>query len=176
MKYFIDYESCDFAEGGAAQFYSIIGMKGYGFKEYGGKNAKRDAKFAWSTQKKLARFGLAPKVIGPIQKIDAHYMGKMKKSNWGYITQIARLQNYTEKYTYKSLQNLVEKIREKTGLKFWDSHFENIGFITIKGKTKLVCIDTGRESFDRDCNAWGFREPGPKCVDCNKYQCSCCDY
>ena len=175
MKYFIDYECCDFAEGGAAQFYSIVGMKGCGFKEYSGRNGKKDAKFAWSTQKKLAKFGLAPKVIGNIKRINAYYMGEIKKSGWGYITQMATVHDHRE-YSYKSLQNLVDQIWEKTGLKFWDSHYDNIGLIKVNGKKKLVCIDTGRESFDRDCNAWGFREPGPKCVDCNKYQCSCCDY
>jgi hypothetical protein len=74
------------------------------------------------------------------------------------------------------IQNLVNIIHDKTGLKFWDCHYYNIGYVTRNKKSKLVCIDTGKESFDRECNAWGFSEPGPKCNYCKKYQCKCSIY
>ena len=61
----------------------------------------------------------------------------------------------------------------KTGLKFWDCHWYNIGTVKRGRKNKVVCIDTGKESFDGDSNAWGFAEPGPKCCYCEKYQCKC---
>ena len=70
---------------------------------------------------------------------------------------------------YDKLENLVNKIREKTGLKFWDCHWTNVGYTN----NRLVCIDTGKESFTPYCNAWGFIEPGPKCPYCNDYQCYC---
>ena len=57
---------------------------------------------------------------------------------------------------YEELENLVNKIKEKTGLKFWDCHWTNVGYIN----NRLVnCIDTGKESFTPYCNAWGFVEP-----------------
>jgi hypothetical protein len=70
---------------------------------------------------------------------------------------------------YVKLQNLVEKIKDKTGMKFWDCHWSNVGYL----KGKLVCIDTGKESFTPYCNAWGFEDAGPKCPYCSKYQCYC---
>ena len=38
---------------------------------------------------------------------------------------------------------------------------ENIGLIKRR-KKKLVCIDTGKESFSGYSNAWGYLDPGPK--------------
>jgi hypothetical protein len=67
----------------------------------------------------------------------------------------------------------VDNIRDKTGLKFWDCHWTNIGYIKRGRRKLLVCIDTGAESFTPYCNAWGFEEPGPKCPYCDKYQCYC---
>ena len=42
---------------------------------------------------------------------------------------------------YEELENLVNNIREKTGLKFWDCHWTNVGYIN----NRLVCIDTGKK-------------------------------
>ena len=73
----------------------------------------------------------------------------------------------------KNIQSLVEDIREKTGLKFWDCHWYNVGLVNRNNRAKLVCIDTGKESFNGVSNAWGFADPGPKCCYCNTYQCKC---
>jgi hypothetical protein len=70
----------------------------------------------------------------------------------------------------------VTKIHEKTKLKFWDCHWSNVGVIQRKGRNKVVCIDTGKESFDGCANAWGFADPGPKCSYCLRYQCRCSEY
>jgi len=164
----IDYN--DFlACGGSVDLFSIIGSDNLGFKEFNGKLALKKATYAWKTQKKLAKFNLAPKVIGKVCKVKAKEDEKEWTSNWGYITELVHTR---EQYSYTAIEKLVNDIKSKTNLKFWDCHDSNIGIL----KNRLVCIDTGSESFDRDCNAWGFREPGPRCVDCNKYQCSCCDY
>jgi hypothetical protein len=75
----------------------------------------------------------------------------------------------------KEIQSLVEEIYQKTGLKFWDCHWYNVGTVKRHNKRKVVCIDTGKESFDGDSNAWGFADPGPKCSYCNRYKCKCED-
>jgi hypothetical protein len=73
----------------------------------------------------------------------------------------------------KDIQNLVNDIELKTGLKFWDCHWFNVGIIKRDRKNLVVCIDTGKESFDAISNAWGFADPGPKCGYCSRYQCKC---
>ena len=73
----------------------------------------------------------------------------------------------------RNIQDLVDEIKEKTGLKFWDCHWYNVGTVVRNKKKKVVCIDTGKESFDGNANAWGFADPGPKCGYCLKYQCKC---
>lgn len=172
MRYSVDINSFGcYDEGGYSQFYRIKENKSLGFKEF--KN-KRLAKSAFDRQKLLSRFNLAPKIISNIciLKIDDYY-----NTDWGFITEKAKI--LSEKTMGKRLyeiQNLVEDIENKTGLKFWDCHYWNVGYIKRYNKQKLVCIDTGNESFNRDCNAWGFSKPGPKCNYCKKYQCTCADY
>ena len=96
------------------------------------------------------------------------------KAYWGYVTVKAAEveEDYSEK-SLQQLQKLVEKIYDKTQLKFWDCHWWNIGIIKYRKKPRVVCIDTGSESFIRDYNAWGFNTPGPRCDLCDKYQCKC---
>ena len=62
---------------------------------------------------------------------------------------------------------------EKTGLKFWDCHWYNVGLVKRGKVKKVVCIDTGKESFNGMANAWGYNTPGPQCGYCNEYQCNC---
>jgi hypothetical protein len=173
MKYTIDDSDC-FDEGGSAEFFHIKEDKKLGFKQF--KN-KKNALIALRQQKLLHKFGLAPKVIGGICKLNIEYGNYSIETNWGFITEKARLvsEDIMSK-RLKEIQKLVDNIHQKTGLKFWDCHYYNIGYIQRKNKSKLVCIDTGSESFKRDSNAWGFSKPGPKCNYCNKYQCSCVDY
>jgi hypothetical protein len=174
MKYLIDYSGW-FREGGYCQFYPIKNHKNLGFKEFRSKNK---AQYALSTQKKLAKFDLAPKVYSAVCTLsfapeDDTWLPD--SSDWGYVTEIAR--EGKEKFVpLKDIQELVNSIREKTGLKFWDCHWFNVGLVKRSGKNKLVCIDTGKESFDGLSNAWGFSDPGPKCNYCDKYQCRCSEY
>ena len=156
-------------EGGSAGFYRLKESKTLGFKEF---RSKRDANFAYKTQKRLSRLGLAPKVYGKVCKIkvdikDPYFDEEWSEpTGWGFLTQIVRV---SQKLSRKKIQDLVEKIYKKTKLSFWDCHHYNIGTY----RNKYLCIDTGRESFDRDCNAWGMENPGPKCYECNKYTCKC---
>lgn len=168
--YTIDLD-CSKSRGGcSAEFFPIIGYKDKGFKCFYGSESKRSATFAWKTQKRLHKLGLAPKVFGNVRRVRTVYGYKRGKSKWGFVTEIAivALQNL------KSIQKLVNDISTKTNLEFWDCHEYNVGFVKIKGKRKLVCIDTGKESFDRECNAWGLEYPGPICNRC-QLDCDCCD-
>jgi hypothetical protein len=95
-------------------------------------------------------------------------------TNWGFITEKAKiLDENVMKKRLRDIQDLVKNIEKKTKLKFWDCHYWNIGYIKRNNKAKLVCIDTGPESFNSDANAWGLNSPGPKCNFCMKYQCRC---
>ena len=169
MKYSIKPD--EQAEGGYCEFYDIVEDSSLGFKSFSKKNRAIEA---LSNQKKLSKFGLAPKAIGDIIKLPFFISGMKFTTNWGFITQKA--QPVDEDYSEKSLeqiQKLVNYIYVKTNLKFWDCHWWNIGLVKIKGKQKMVCIDTGSESFRRNFNDWGFNFPGPKCDLCDQYQCKC---
>lgn len=173
MKYIVD--GYNFDEGGSAEFYHILTHKDLGFKSFRNKN---EANKARKRQKILSKFGLAPKVLGDICKLPMKlFNGDFCETNWGYITEKAHLvDEKIMKKRLRDIQKLVEKIQEKTGLKFWDCHYWNVGYIKRNNKAKLVCIDTGSESFIRDSNAWGMNQPGPKCNFCKKYQCDCSIY
>lgn len=171
MKYTIDYSDW-FDEGGYSQFYPILEDKTLGFKEFYDKN---HANKAYAIQKKLSRFDLAPKVYTKVCKLsmkDDQDSEFSMMSDWGYVTEMASTKN-SNRRSLKQIQKLVDEIYEKAHLKFWDCHYYNMGLVKRKGRQKLVCIDTGKESFDGDANAWGNTDPGPKCGYCQKYQCKC---
>lgn len=171
MKYTID--SCNFDEGGSAEFFSIKENKKLGFKQF---RSKKSANSAYQKQKLLSKYGLAPKVVGKVCKLKAKEGPITYETNWGFVTERAKIvdeKTWTRKLD--KIQNLVDTIQQKTGLKFWDCHYYNIGYIKRKNKAKLVCIDTGSESFDRNANAWGYEKPGPKCDYCDKCSCNCED-
>ena len=169
MRYTIDINHFD--EGGSAEFYNIKENKNLGFKQFRNKSS---AISAYSKQKLLSKFGLAPKVYGKICKLTMKSKFYEGLSNWGYVTEKAKIASeILMNKRLKEIQALVEDIHKKTKLKFWDCHYWNVGYIKRNNKAKLVCIDTGKESFNVIANAWGFSEPGPKCNYCNKYQCKC---
>jgi hypothetical protein len=171
MKYTIhdDGFGC-FEEGGCAEFYWIKEDKTLGFKQF---SSKKSAIVAYNKQKLLSKFDLAPKVIGKITKIKYEWGDE---TNWGYVTEKAKiLDEKVMKKRLRDIQNLVETIENKTRLRFWDCHYWNVGYVKRNNKAKLVCIDTGSESFSRDADAWGMGTPGPKCGYCSRYQCRCSD-
>lgn len=158
-------------EGGSAGFYILKESKTIGFKEF---NSKREAEYAYKIQKKLARLGLAPKVYGKICKIKVearHFSGEkwFESTGWGFLTQIVKI---SKRLSRQKIQKLVNDIRKKARLSFWDCHEYNIGVY----RNKYVCIDTGKESFDANCDAWGMGTPGPFCSECKKYSCKCEGY
>ena len=173
--YLVDMSWCD--SGGYCDFMPIRGEDKLGFKSF---KTKKRAEESIGNQLILAEFNLAPKVATELCKIPYSYDPELLKhwnpeetvTSWGYVTEKAKLLDVDE-IPYNKLQHLVDIIREYTGLKFWDCHWTNIGYIKYKRRDRLVCIDTGEESFTPHCNAWGYEEPGPKCPYCNKYQCYC---
>lgn len=171
MKYIINQMS---AEGGSVEFYAIKNHRYLGFKQFRNKHS---ATYAYDKQKLLSKLGLAPKVYGKVCKLiikNRYYTGI---SGWGYITERAKtVKEKTISKQLAALQKLVEDIHTKTKLKFWDCHPYNLGYITRNNKTKLVCIDTGSESFNSDNDAWGRGKPGPKCDTCQQFNCSCFGY
>ena len=174
--YLVDTSYMD-DSGSYCDFLPIKSEDNLGFKSF---KLKARADETYSIQKKLAEFNLAPRIITEVCKIPYSYDPNLLKywtpeetvTSWGYVTEKAVLLDIDET-PYAKVQNLVDEIKAKTGLKFWDCHWTNIGYIKHKGRNKLVCIDTGKESFTPYCNAWGFEEPGPKCPYCNDYQCYC---
>ena len=170
--YTIDYSGW-FEEGGYCQIYPIYGHKGWGFKEF---HTKKKAEYAYAVQKRLSKFDLAPKVYSKICRLEFEPEDDVYQpdpSDWGYITELATVYHANTVISMRQIQNLVSQIQQKTQLKFWDCHWSNVGIVRRNGRNKVVCIDTGKESFDGNANAWGFCDPGPKCSYCNKYQCRC---
>jgi hypothetical protein len=170
--YEIDYSDW-FDEGGCCQVYPIKNNKDLVFKEF---RSKKKAQEAYSIQKKLAKFDFAPRVLDKVCKLNfAKEDGVVfyDSSDWGYITEYAKTCQANTIISMQDIQDLVENIAAKTGLKFWDCHWYNVGIINRNGSKKLVCIDTGKESFNGDANAWGNIDPGPKCSYCLKYNCKC---
>lgn len=166
--------------GGYCDFLIIKDCRQYGFKSF---VSKKKAEIAFINQKKLAKYDLAPKTISTLCKIPYYYDIDLLKTwtpdttvtGWGFITEKASMVDYDndkKPYLHK-IQKLVDEIWQRTKLKFWDCHEYNIGYVKRGRTKKLVCIDTGKESFDPHTNAWGFAEPGPKCCYCNRYQCKC---
>lgn len=166
-EYLID--TSYFNEGGYCQFYPIVYEASIGFKEF---STKRRAEYARSVQEQLSQFDLAPQVYGQVYRLGFSDK-ELGQSGWGYVTEIADVIDSMTRISLRDMQNLVENIRRTTNLKFWDCHWSNVGLVQRKNKKKLVCIDTGKESFDGWANAWGFADPGPKCSYCNRYQCRC---
>lgn len=175
--YIIDMDGCD--SGGHCDFLPIKGEPHMGFKNF--KHISK-AKDTLHNQKILSRFDLAPKPLTGLCKIPYNYDPELLRywtpnttvTDWGYITEKAEILDVDDdNIPYQEIQNLVDEIEKKTSLKFWDCHLNNIGIIIRNKKEKLVCIDTGKESFTRYSNVWGNADPGPRCDICRGYSCEC---
>lgn len=169
----IDYSGW-FDEGGNCQVYPIQNSNSLIFKEFKSKNK---ATQSYSIHKKLCKYDFAPKIFSSVCRLDflvEDGWNPDEPSDWGYIIERAYPVPHT-KFYMESIQELVEQIEEKTGMKFWDCHWYNVGFVLRDNYKKLVCIDTGKESFNGMANAWGLATPGPKCCYCDSYKCKCPD-
>jgi hypothetical protein len=170
--YLIDYSGW-FDEGGYCQVYPIKDKPLLVFKEFKNKTKATESR---RLQTKLAKHDLAPKIFSRVCRLNFCEEDGWKPdepSDWGYVTECAKTYNSNTKISMQDIQYLVDDIYDKTGLKFWDCHWYNVGLVSRDRSSRLVCIDTGKESFSSLSNAWGFSSPGPKCNYCNRYQCKC---
>jgi hypothetical protein len=167
-KYQIDLSGFNTKDGGYCTLFQIEDEPTLGFKEF---LSKSRAEYARKVQLKLSKLGLAPKVCSKLCKMVYKDFFPGQKSGWGYITELAKVVKST--FSLSKIQKLVDNIYDKTKLKFWDCHWENVGYIIRNNKKKLVCIDTGKETWDGHCNYFGNPDPGPKCSYCLKYKCKC---
>lgn len=171
-NYLIDYSGWS-DEGGSCQVYPIKDHEDWVFKEF---RSKKRAQESYKYHKLLAQFDLAPKIYSKIVRLEFAEDDGFKPdepSDWGYITEYAKTHEANTKISMQSIQKLVDTIYNKTGLEFWDCHWFNVGLVYRDNKKKLVCIDTGKESFQSFNNAWGMGSAGPKCCYCEEYQCKC---
>ena len=167
-KYKIDLSDYYSEDGGYCTLFKVSGQPLLGFKSF---ISKSRAKYARKIQIKLSKYDLAPKVCSELCRMGYEPFFPYQVSGWGYITELAKPSNINIQ-SWK-IQKLVESIYDKTRLKFWDCHSANIGYIIREGKKKLVCIDTGKETWDGYANYFGNSDPGPKCSYCSKYKCIC---
>jgi hypothetical protein len=156
----------DSSNGGYCTLYYIKDHANLGFKEF---ISKSRAGYARKIQVRLSKLNLAPKVFSTICRLK---YDKYRASGWGYVTELADIVR-PKSIPLKSIQKLVDNVFKKTQLKFWDCHWDNLGFITRNHKKCLVCIDTGKETWKGDANYFGNADPGPKCGYCLKYKCKC---
>jgi hypothetical protein len=142
------------SDGSFTTFYKLKNRKTIAFKDFTRKDAAIEA---YNIQKTLAAYDLAPRVYGKVRKIDyVGYYGNKRRSNWGYVTEIAELIDdgrYNEDPEYYDkvrceTEELTNEIDYVCGFGFYDCHMGNVGYITRKGRKLLVCIDTGAESFN----------------------------
>jgi hypothetical protein len=146
----VKYTGIPTENGTFTTFYKLKGRKTIAFKDFESKDLAIDA---MDSQKTLSNFGLAPKVYGKVRKIDyIDDCGNKRRSNWGYITEIARVFDERDDDSYDEdmrdeIETLANEIEMWTGISFYDCHRGNVGYIKREGKEILVCIDTGAESF-----------------------------
>lgn len=155
-------------DGGYCTLFEIKDYADLGFKEF---ISKKRAVYARKVQIRLSRYNLAPKVYSKICRVGYDKLFPGMRSGWGYITELAKATN--KKLKLYKIQKLVDDILDKTQLKFWDCHWENIGYVVRNKKRVLVCIDTGKETWDGYANYFGNSDPGPKCSYCSRYICKC---
>jgi hypothetical protein len=167
-KYKIDLSDYYSEDGGYCTLFKVSNEPSLGFKEF---ISKSRAEYARKTQIKLSKHDLAPKVFSGLCRMGYEPLFVDQISGWGYVTELAKPTKLN--INLWKIQKLVDNIHDKTNLKFWDCHSANLGHIIREGKRKLVCIDTGKETWDGYSNYFGNSDPGPKCSYCLKYKCTC---
>ena len=112
----------------------------YGFRGLKALNSYYEALFAFRTQIKLSKLGLAPRVLCKKLIKVKWYNNDETMNGWAYWTQVA-----DTRVSYRNHNELrialVEKLKNHGHA--GDVHYGNIGFITINGQKTLVLIDTG---------------------------------
>jgi len=82
------------------------------------------------------------------------------------------VQNYTTIEAYDCLDEKDNSTCQyKMVVKYYNSTC--LDRIEITSHNETICIDTGKESFDGNSNAWANPDPGPRCSYCEEYECNC---
>lgn len=147
------HEDC----GSYNEFFRFTKRKTRGFKSF---NCFEAAEIALQIQYDLASLDLAPRVYSTIVRVSTRVNGKLEKTGWGYVTEIAEPvyngpplfddEDDPTEYgclVFSLLDKLCHDIGSKTPYIFEDNHYGNLGWVKRKGKKILVCIDTGGEGF-----------------------------
>lgn len=159
----LQYANC----GSRSEFFII--KEGVGFKTFEDKD---DAEYAHHIQTMLSKYDFSPKVLSRVKRM--RYNGEL--TGWGFETEVAEMlgcggndcgcgecDDLYERYSNR-INNLSDRIENKTGLSFADNHIGNVGIVMRRGHRRLVCIDTGEESVrGEDCYSGR--------ISCD---CSCC--
>lgn len=134
-------------EGSFVNFYRIKNRKTMAFKEFENKQKAIEAR---NNQDLLSYHDFAPKVLSKIMKIDVWdgYNRRYNRSGWGYITEIADTVSEDDYIDIDEREDLLNSMERFCDLKFYDCHPANYGYVKRKGKSVLVCIDTGNDSFN----------------------------
>lgn len=145
-----------------------IDRKRIGFKAF---ETLTEAKFAYKIQKILANRNLAPYVYGVVGRIrvpntvwtgnaengDYIYKEEMVLTNWGYLTEIARImpecyscdgECYDEDCKNSKVIRDVVSCLDWEGLSYSDGHRGNFGYVRRNKRWIPIVIDVGIESFD----------------------------
>lgn len=143
----------------AGAFTSVYKSNKKMFKEF---PSKSEAIFACDIQQQLSVNHLAPEVRSNVKRIRIRNYNpgepEYRLSNWGYYTEIAKIVTNHELcdcvFCVRLEFSLAEKLDQLccdimgcVGLDFCDCHLGNLGYITRQDQKKLVCIDTGMQSF-----------------------------
>lgn len=147
-----------YADAGSRNTFYRLNNSKYGFKSF---EEKRLAEFSYRVQKHLASIDLAPRVYGEVGRIRVPdvYDDGTELSEWGYITEIAKLLPYC--YSRKCdgdcydsdckngyiIREVIDAL-EANGLSYIDGHRGNVGYVRRNRKWVPVVIDVGYESFD----------------------------
>ena len=155
------------SSGSRSSFFYYGKDNSVGFKEIG---SIAYAEIAIQNQMMLSQYDFAPRVLSELTKImvpNPFGVGNNKyaKSGWGYKTEVAAVISgcgnsgvcceceecdELEEVMNEEIQRLVNDIFDVVGLEFVDAHIGNVGYIIRDNVKKLVCIDTGIESFNTD--------------------------
>lgn len=139
-------ESPSVSHGTRSYFFRL--KRNNGFKTF---RSKEEADYAHRVQTELAKHNLAPYVRSEVGRVR---MGN-HLSDWGFVTEIARpvtMRPHEDDGSLMVPQRLWDRLgelhcgMERAGYSFGDDHVGNVGYVRRRGRSVLVCIDTGEES------------------------------
>lgn len=140
-------ESPSVSHGTRSYFFRL--KRNNGFKTF---RSKEEADYAHSVQTALAKHDLAPYVRSEVGRVRTGN----RLSDWGFVTEIARTVKLRSHEEDNGSLEVPERLHDRlysldcgidrAGYHFIDAHVGNVGYVRRRGRSVLVCIDTGEES------------------------------